>query len=253
MSDAKYYDIRFTNKQMMNYNRAVHHLLELSENPSFYEGIRDSNSGYKGTDESIRKEVLDPIIKSLGQLRLSKRSTKSPTKKITNFNKHVTITPLLQHMITTLEKKNYDTMPYYVDKSTNTTDSSKVRKIIRNYLEVNQCHKDSKWTLTKNIKDAIPDLMKDMKQKVPTTQSIWNKIPSPYHRYIFREEELKYCPLNHERVPRHRLATQEEIDNLPRGELPVICTHDIICRWLGFQVGDIIAIERKSTYYRRVV
>lgn len=88
---------------------------------------------------------------------------------------------------------------------------------------------------------------------VPTTQSIWGKIPSSYHRYIFREEELKYCPLDHERVPRHRLATQEEIDNLPRGELPVIYTHDIICRWLGFQVNDIIAIERKSIYYRRII
>jgi hypothetical protein len=165
MSDAKFYDIRFTNKQMMSYNRAVHHILELSDKPSFYDGIRDSNPGYKGSDEMIKKELLDPIITSLGKLKLSKKPAKSSSKKVTNFNKCVAITPLIKHMITYLESKKYDTTQYYANPEKTMTDSSKVRKILRHYLESHQCHKDNKWTLTKNIKEAIPDLMKDMKEK----------------------------------------------------------------------------------------
>jgi DNA-directed RNA polymerase subunit H (RpoH/RPB5) len=82
----------------------------------------------------------------------------------------------------------------------------------------------------------------------------WDNIPSKYHSFVFRKDELTYSPIDHERVPRHRLATQEEIDQLPRGQLPIIRTYDIVCRYLGFKENDIIAIERKSSvYYRRVV
>jgi len=165
MSDPKFYDIRFTNKQMMVYNRAVHHILELSDKPSFYDGIRDANPGYRGSDDAIKKEVLDPIIQSLGKLKLSKRPPKTDAKKVTNFNKHVAITPVINHMIATIRKRDreHDITQYYVGE--NMTDSSKVRKLIRNYLTQENCHRDDKWVLTGRIKDAIPDLIADMKEK----------------------------------------------------------------------------------------
>lgn len=81
----------------------------------------------------------------------------------------------------------------------------------------------------------------------------WSEIPSQYHSFVFSKDETAYCPLDHERVPRHRLATQDEIEKLPRGKLPILRTYDIIARWMGFCKGDIVAIERKSSvYYRQV-
>lgn len=81
----------------------------------------------------------------------------------------------------------------------------------------------------------------------------WYSIPPQYHSLIFSEKEMMYCPLDHERVPHHRLATPDEIQNLPTGKLPIIRTYDIVSRWLGFIENDIIAIERKDgVYYRKV-
>lgn len=163
MSDIKFYDIRFTSKQMSNYNKAVHHLLDLSETPSFYEGIRDAFPGYRGSDDTLKKEIIDPIITSLGKIKISKKRVETDTKKITNFNKPVPVTPLMKTMIDNLASKKYDISEYYVDKDM--TNSSKVRKIIKNYLESNNQFKDDKWTLSKNIKKEIPELIEDMKQK----------------------------------------------------------------------------------------
>ena len=77
-----------------------------------------------------------------------------------------------------------------------------------------------------------------------------------YSKFFFRSE-IKTCPLKHDLVPRHRLATEEELENLekrkiPISSLPKIKMEDIIIRWHGWKHG-VIAIERdEGVYYRRI-
>lgn len=76
--------------------------------------------------------------------------------------------------------------------------------------------------------------------------------------YMFFASELDVDPLNNCMVPRHRMATSGEIDELlsrkvPLDRLPVLRMLDPIRRWHNFPRGSIVAIERKAgTYYRRV-
>jgi DNA-directed RNA polymerase subunit H (RpoH/RPB5) len=78
--------------------------------------------------------------------------------------------------------------------------------------------------------------------------------------YVFFGSELDIDPLNNCMVPKHRIATKKEIDDLldrkvPLEKLPVLHMLDIIRRWHNFPRGSIVAIERSSTdvYFRRVV
>lgn len=105
-----------------------------------------------------------------------------------------------------------------------------------------------------NTVDLILSIVEQRRIVVVEGRDIpWHLIPKTYHAWVFSHDETMYCPLEHERVPRHRHATEEEIRSLPRGQLPVIQSHDIVVRWMGFCVDDTIAIERKdSVYYRRV-
>ena len=76
--------------------------------------------------------------------------------------------------------------------------------------------------------------------------------------YMFFASELDVDPLNNCMVPRHRMATSGEIDELlsrrvPLDRLPVLRMLDPIRRWHNFPKGSIVAIERRTgTYYRRV-
>lgn len=86
-----------------------------------------------------------------------------------------------------------------------------------------------------------------------TKRDAFIKISSKYHINIFYEEELLYCPLDHELVPIHRLATSDEIHNTDITVLPKILSSDVICRWMNFNKDDIITIEREDGNYYRVV
>ena len=81
--------------------------------------------------------------------------------------------------------------------------------------------------------------------------------------YIFFASELLLDPLNNCMVPKHRIATSEEIDKLlhnkiPLEKLPIIRMIDPIRRWHNFPRGSIVAIERTyksrtDSYFRKVV
>lgn len=84
--------------------------------------------------------------------------------------------------------------------------------------------------------------------------------------YVFFASELEVDPLNNCIVPKHRIATRDEIDGLrrrsvPLDKLPILRMLDPIRRWYNFPKGSTIAIERKykcgkvekeHTYFRRV-
>lgn len=80
----------------------------------------------------------------------------------------------------------------------------------------------------------------------------------------FLIEELQFNVTKHVLVPRHRILSPQECEELlsklktDRGKLPAILTTDVVCRYIGGRVGDIIEIDRKSLtsgqslYYRAV-
>ena len=76
--------------------------------------------------------------------------------------------------------------------------------------------------------------------------------------YVFFASELLIDPLNNAMVPKHRLATAQEIENLkdrhiPQHKLPVLRMLDPIRRWHNFAQGSVVAIERPGGLYYRVV
>ena len=79
--------------------------------------------------------------------------------------------------------------------------------------------------------------------------------------YIFFSSELGIDPINNCMVPKHREATEDEIEGLrnrriPLNKLPIIRMLDPVRRWYNFRKGTIVAIERNgstgNTYFRRV-
>ncbi len=76
--------------------------------------------------------------------------------------------------------------------------------------------------------------------------------------YVFFASELQIDPINNCMVPKHRLATKEEVKDLvnrriPLSKLPQLRMLDPIRRWHNFPLGSIVAIERHGlTYFRRV-
>lgn len=77
--------------------------------------------------------------------------------------------------------------------------------------------------------------------------------------YAFFPLDIDVDPLNNNMVPRHRLATDEEMQKhifdkyIPLRKLPILSMLDPIRRWLNFPKGSVIAIERPGgLYFRRV-
>lgn len=80
----------------------------------------------------------------------------------------------------------------------------------------------------------------------------------------FMVEELQFNPTKHVLVPKHRIMSQSESQELvkklrcEKSNLPTILTTDIISRYLGAQSGDLVEIVRSSQttgtalYYRVV-
>jgi DNA-directed RNA polymerase subunit H (RpoH/RPB5) len=77
---------------------------------------------------------------------------------------------------------------------------------------------------------------------------------------IFLVKELKYNPLNHILVPRHRKMTEQEGKAIMEEymirhhrNMPIISKDDVIARWLGLSPGNIVEITRHNqtsgTYY----
>jgi DNA-directed RNA polymerase subunit H (RpoH/RPB5) len=75
-----------------------------------------------------------------------------------------------------------------------------------------------------------------------------------YNIYIFMEDEMYYDPTEHVLTPEHiPLTASEQRDFLKRNnlsidQLPIILTTDIIVRYYGFKVGQIIQINRTNFY-----
>ena len=75
-----------------------------------------------------------------------------------------------------------------------------------------------------------------------------------YNIYFFLEDEMTYDPTEHYFTPAHRaLLPEEQRDFLKRNDLsidqlPIILTSDMISRYYGFRVGQIIEIIRTNLH-----
>lgn len=73
----------------------------------------------------------------------------------------------------------------------------------------------------------------------------------------YMDQELKFNPLNHVLVPKHRILSQEEIEQLnfkkDKFKLPNISALDPIAKRLGARIDDIIEISRKSLISKTTV
>jgi DNA-directed RNA polymerase subunit H (RpoH/RPB5) len=92
------------------------------------------------------------------------------------------------------------------------------------------------------IVDGDPDIFLD---------EMFKMFPEELYCKVFFKEERLYDPRENILVPRHRLATEEEIKaledrHIPLSSLPRLSRRDIIARWEGWKKDDIIAIERSS-------
>ena len=111
-----------------------------------------------------------------------------------------------------------------------------------------RCEQDCILVFTQHSED-----MKDV---------ILNEIDPEKSGRIFFASELIIDPINNKMVPKHRLATQEELDNLakrkiPLNKLPILRMLDPIRRWYNFPKNSVVAIERsqsdgfQSIYFRK--
>ena len=80
---------------------------------------------------------------------------------------------------------------------------------------------------------------------------VLNEIDPEDSGRVFFASELIIDPINNKMVPKHRLATQEELDNLakrkiPLNKLPILRMLDPIRRWYNFPKNSVVAIERAS-------
>lgn len=87
---------------------------------------------------------------------------------------------------------------------------------------------------------------------------VLNEIDPEDSGRVFFASELIIDPINNKMVPKHRLATQEELDNLakrkiPLSKLPILRMLDPIRRWYNFPKHSVVAIERApgNTYFRK--
>jgi DNA-directed RNA polymerase subunit H (RpoH/RPB5) len=84
------------------------------------------------------------------------------------------------------------------------------------------------------------------------------KIVLPPNVQVIDQWRLCYNPTRHKWVPKHSLVnSMNELKHVLHGrdvsKLPKLLQDDPVSIWLGFQVGDIIKIERKHNVMFRVV
>jgi DNA-directed RNA polymerase subunit H (RpoH/RPB5) len=75
---------------------------------------------------------------------------------------------------------------------------------------------------------------------------------------IFSETDFKFNPTKNILVPKHELAPEEDkkilkSKRIRKMDLPKISPKDAICRWYGFEEGQIVKISEEGRVYYRCV
>jgi hypothetical protein len=83
-------------------------------------------------------------------------------------------------------------------------------------------------------------------------KSIFTEIDKQFHSQIFSHDEMTYSPIGHVKVPVHFRPAPGDVPKV-KHKFPVLRSYDIVCRWMGFKPGEIVAIKRDDGIYYRVV
>jgi len=87
---------------------------------------------------------------------------------------------------------------------------------------------------------------------------VFENIAEHCYTRVFLEDELILCPIDNEMVPKHEIASLDEVKELlalcGKKKLPRILFKDPIVRWNGWKCNSIIKITRKNgeIYYRHL-
>lgn len=112
------------------------------------------------------------------------------------------------------------------------------------------------------VTDAIANLDKNRSKNlllitpVPLTSAASKKIQElvSYNIHIFLESEMVYDPTEHYFTPEHKALTKEEqrqfleTNGFNIDQISIMLTSDMIARYYGFRVGQIIKIRRQNTF-----
>ena len=176
----------------------------------------------------------------------------------------------LQHVAEMLRDRGDDTTTFE-------TEAAAIEPA-RFYTELVQLETDTTQIFYCLTKDALKDLIKELKELDPTamverwghTRFIAIERPSQTNTSIFEEKDkgllaqngyfqlfdlkhLLYNPANHVYTPKHVKLTDDEVKALlesyqlkNRFLLPSIMRTDIMARWLGLRHGDVVRITRHT-------
>lgn len=112
------------------------------------------------------------------------------------------------------------------------------------------------------VTDAIANLDKNRSKNlllitpVPLTSAASKKIQElvSYNIHIFLESEMVYDPTEHYFTPEHKALTKEEqrefleTNGFNIDQISIMLTSDMIARYYGFRVGQIIKIRRQNMF-----
>jgi len=93
------------------------------------------------------------------------------------------------------------------------------------------------------MSNSIESLCFDIRKKESDTSGVFIQ--------FFEDKELKYNPMIHDLVPKHRILNKNEVDFLKNedkieiNKMPQISGNDPICKRLGAIAGDVIEVIRK--------
>jgi DNA-directed RNA polymerase subunit H (RpoH/RPB5) len=88
---------------------------------------------------------------------------------------------------------------------------------------------------------------------------LFTVIQPQYYCKFFFMDELMANPISNKLVPKHELCTQDMVDDLLHTRsitlqsLPKMLLRDIIARWYGWKVGDVVKITRRDEVYYRMI
>lgn len=132
MSTTKHHTIKLTDKQLESYVAAVKCFEQLGDSPVFYNSIRIMNPNLRANDMQIKRELIDPLTKSLSKISTVTHNTDK--KKTTNFNKQGKISGIIREIYDNVSK--HENADKYITDGVITT--TQLRLLFKRYLILNK-------------------------------------------------------------------------------------------------------------------
>lgn len=161
---SKHHIVKFTQKQFELYQASVQSIEVLSEQSAFYNSLRIALPQITASDDRIKKELFEPLIKSLERLNVSNKKPNNEGKKITIFNKPVKVNEKIQSFLDYVGE--VESVSPYIVELPDITNTSKVRSLIKRYFILSKSVIDGGYKITNEIiKQLSPESLDMLKTK----------------------------------------------------------------------------------------